>query len=87
MPTVFIPPQMREVTGGADRVVVDGRSLRQVIVALDERHPGLASRLLEGDKLARGLAVSIDGVVSSRGLLTQVQPESEVHFLPAIGGG
>jgi hypothetical protein len=33
------------------------------------------------------VAVSIDGAFTNRGLLAQVGAESEIHFLPAIGGG
>ena len=34
-----------------------------------------------------GLAVIIDGEVSQLGMLDKVGERSEVHFLPAIGGG
>ncbi|HUY35921.1 MAG TPA: MoaD/ThiS family protein [Pirellulales bacterium] len=87
MATVFIPAQLRSFTGGADRVEVAGMNLRQVIAALDATHPGLAERLTRDDALAPGLAVSIDGAFSNRGLLAKVGPESEIHFMPAIGGG
>jgi molybdopterin synthase sulfur carrier subunit len=87
MSTVFFPPQMHDLTGGQTEAVVEGRTLRQVFAALERAYPGLASRLQDEDRIASGLAVSIDGVVTSRGLLAQVQPDSEIHFLPAIGGG
>jgi molybdopterin synthase sulfur carrier subunit len=87
MPRVFIPPQMRDLTRGVSEMFVEGRTLRQVFAALDAAHPGLGARLQDEDRIASGLAVSIDGVVTSRGLLTKVEPASEIHFLPAIGGG
>ena len=87
MPTVFIPPAMRELTGGIDRVRVEGSTLRRVVESLDQRFPGIAARLCNGDELASGLAVSVDGHLSTRGLLTPVRSESEIHFLPAVGGG
>ena len=87
MPRVFIPPQMRDLTSGASELVVEGRTLRQVIAALETAHPGMAARLQDDDRIASGLAVSVDGIVTSRGLLTKIEPTSEVHFLPAIGGG
>lgn len=87
MPTVFIPSQLRSLTGGQDRLDVPGGTVREVIAALDERHPGMAARLRRGDGLADGLAVSVDGAFSNKGLLAKVGPQSEVHFLPAIGGG
>jgi molybdopterin synthase sulfur carrier subunit len=78
---------MRDVTAGAAEVEAPGATLRQVIAALEGQYPGLASRLATDDRIATGLAVSIDGVVTSRGLLARVEPASEIHFLPAIGGG
>lgn len=87
MATVFIPAQLRSLAGGADRVEAAGESLRQVIASLDAAHPGIAARLQQDDALAPGLAVSIDGAFTNRGLAAKVGPASEIHFLPAIGGG
>jgi molybdopterin synthase sulfur carrier subunit len=87
MPTVFIPPQMRDLTGGRSELSVEGQTMRQVIAQLDAQCPGLAARLIEDDRLVPGLAISIDGVVTSRGLLARVEPHSQIHFLPAFGGG
>ncbi|MEX2120537.1 MAG: MoaD/ThiS family protein [Pirellulales bacterium] len=87
MATVHIPAQLRTLSGGAALVAVEGSTLGEVIAALDAAHPGLGQRLRKGDALAPGLAVSIDGSFTNRGLLAKVGPASEVHFLPAIGGG
>jgi len=87
VPTVFIPPQMRDLTRGRDRIDVAGETLRQVIAALEAQCPGIAGRLLAEGRIAPGLAVSIDGAVTSRGLLARVEPTSEIHIIPAIGGG
>jgi molybdopterin synthase sulfur carrier subunit len=78
---------MRDLTGGRSEAAVEGCTLRQVFSALEQTYPGLSRRLQDGDRIASGLAVSIDGVVTSRGLLAKVEPASEIHFLPAIGGG
>lgn len=87
MATVFIPPQLRQLTGGAAQVQVEGATVRQLVAGLEEGFPGIAARLTSGDSIAPGLAVSIDGVISTRGLLARVSATSEVHFLPAFGGG
>jgi molybdopterin synthase sulfur carrier subunit len=84
---IHIPTQLRSLTGGEERVEVAGDNLRQVISALEAAHPGVAGRLLKDDAISPGLAVSIDGTFANRGLLAKVQPHSEIHFLPAIGGG
>ena len=87
MPRLFFPPQLRDLIGGEAEIEVAGQSLRQVMAALDEKFPGAAARLCQGDTLVPGVAVSIDGVMGSRSLVTKVGPTSEIHFLPAIGGG
>ncbi len=87
MAHVVIPPLLRELTDGAESVDVAAGNLRELIARLDEQFPGAAGRLRSGERLAPGLAASVDGVLVTQGLLAQLRPESEVHFLPAIGGG
>jgi sulfur-carrier protein len=87
MPRVFIPPLLRPRAGGVESLEVPGRSVREVIAALDAQFPGLGHALCEGDSLRAGLTVVVDGDVSPSGLLQKLAPENEVHFLPAIGGG
>lgn len=87
MPVVYIPRPLRELTGGAAEVTAEGGTVREVVEDLDRRFPGIKQRLCRGDALAPGIQVSIDDVMTTRGLRASVRPESEVHFLPAIGGG
>lgn len=85
--TVHIPPQMRDLTGGRGEIDAAGRTLRQVIASLEAQCPGIAARLVVEDRIFPGLAISIDGTVTSRGLLARVEQASQIHFLPAFGGG
>jgi len=87
MPVVFIPTPLRDMTGGTAEVTVEGNTVRDVVNALELRYPGIKSRLTRGDSLAPGLQVSIDHVLTTRGLRATLRPDSEVHFLPVIGGG
>lgn len=87
MARVYLQPQLRDLTGGVAEVSASGTTLRQVIAALDRAYPGIAERLLRDGGLAAGISVSIDGIISARGMLAPVAPDSEIHFLPAIGGG
>ena len=87
MPRVFIPVQMRSLSAGVESLDVEAVTLRQAIAAVEQRWPALVGRLRVEDGLAPGLAVSIDGAFASRGLLARLESASEVHFLPAIGGG
>lgn len=87
MARVFIPPSMRPLVDGQTEVEVAGATVRQLIDALEAEHPGVRDRLCDADGLRPDLAVSIDGALSGKGLLTPVGEDAEVHFLPAIGGG
>ena len=87
MATVFIPSMFQSLTGGAKQVECDARSVRQVIERLEELYPGIKDRLVEDGALKPNLAVAIDGEVAIMGLLEKVGENSEVHFVPAIGGG
>ena len=87
MPLVFIPAQLRGLTGGESQIVLPAGSVREVVEELEARFPGMKERLCQSDELAPGLQLSIDHVMSSRGLRAKVSPRSEVHFLPAFGGG
>lgn len=87
MSTVFIPAQLRELTGGVTELELSGATVRQLLTQLEDRFPGISARLCTGDALSPSLAVSIDGSISSKGLQAKVEGAREVHFLPAIGGG
>ncbi len=87
MATVYIPHQMRELTGGQSTLEVGAGSVRDVIATLEDQFPGISARLCRDGELAPSLQVTVDGVLSHRGIRATVKPNSEVHFLPAIGGG
>ena len=89
MPEVWIPPRMQTLAGGREQVVIDGASVRKVVNNLEKAFPGMKDFLYdsEEDDLIAGIAVVVDGEVSQLGLLERVREDSEIHFLPAIGGG
>jgi molybdopterin synthase sulfur carrier subunit len=87
MATVFIPALLRKLTGGKDRVQAQGNSVWEVVDNLERQFPGIRERIVQGNDLAPSLAVSVDGEVVPTRLLEPVQEASEIHFLPAIGGG
>ena len=87
MAQVFIPPQLRDLTRGAARVQAAGPTVREVIAALEIAYPGIAARLCPNGELNPALQVSIDDQMSGRGLRAQVRSDSELHFLPVLGGG
>ncbi len=87
MPRVFVPVPLQHLTGGTADVVVEGKTVRSVLESLDVAFPGVGDHLRNGDGLRPGLAVAVDGNMSSQGLLQKVREDSEVHFVAAIGGG
>lgn len=87
MARVFIPQTLRSRTHGIQEVQLEGQTVRSLIAALDQQFPGIGEQLCTADALRTGLSVSIDGRVTSLGLYQRVGPDSEVHFIPAIGGG
>ena len=87
MPTVVIPALLRKFTGGIERVVVPGKSIRELVRQLGEQFPGIDRQLLQDGDIRPSIAVSIDGEIATGGVLDAVNEDSEVHFIPALGGG
>ena len=85
--TVFIPSLMQKLTGGQDRVEVPGSSVREIISNLEKEYPGIRERLVDKFRMKPNISVAVDGAVSPIGILEKVVEDSEVHFVPAIGGG
>jgi sulfur-carrier protein len=87
MPTVVIPALLRKFTGGIERVDLPGKSIRELVQQLGRRFPGIDQQLLEDGDIRPSIAVSIDGEIATGGVLDPVNEDSEVHFIPALGGG
>jgi len=83
---VNIPGTMRYLSGGEEWVEVEGNSVRQIIRNLDKIHPGFLEKLMIDDRMAPGVAVAVDGVVTNL-LLVPLKQSCELFFIPAIGGG
>ena len=87
MATVYMPPMMRKFTDGVETVEIQGKNLREIVNGLEERFPGTREWLCEGNRLRPGVAAAVDGETATMGLIQPVNTDSEVHFLPALGGG
>jgi len=87
MPTVFIPSPLRKLADGKDHFLLEGKTVGELMSQLEQQNPALANALCPGGELKQGLAVAVDGSMSNRGLYQKVQENSEVHFLPMVGGG
>lgn len=78
---------LRGLCGGERIVEVPGQTVRQVIDSLEGRCPGIRDRLVEDGDLRPELAIAVDGETTQIGLMQPVGEQSEVHILPALGGG
>lgn len=87
MATVFIPSLMQKLSDGKGKVLVEGATVRQIVNNLDAEYPGFKDRLVEDGRIKGNISVAIDGEITPLGMLEKVGENSEVHFLPAIGGG
>ena len=87
MPTVVIPALLRKFTGGIERVDVPGKSIRELVRNLGDQFPGLDQQLLQDGDIRPSIAVSIDGEIATGGVLDIVNENSEIYFIPALGGG
>jgi molybdopterin synthase sulfur carrier subunit len=78
---------MRKLTDDKDTLEVPGATVREVINNLEAKYPGTKDRLVDKFKIKSSISVAVDGEISPIGILAKVGEDSEVHFLPAIGGG
>jgi len=81
MARVHLSGEFRRLAGGLTVVEVDADTVAELVDALSDRFPDLGRRLDEG------MAVALDGEVVPNADYEPVTTDSEVHFLPSIGGG
>lgn len=84
---VWIPALHRDLTDGVELVKIGGESVGELIANLDARFPGIAARLTDNGRIRPYISVAINGVMTHRGLHQKLREPSEIHFVPALGGG
>ncbi len=87
--TVRVPTPLRTLTGGASEVQVEGSTLREVIEALEAKHPGMRERLVDERGIRRfvNLYVGEEDARFLGGLEAKVDAGATVSIVPAIAGG
>lgn len=78
---VLVGGLSQDFTAGESQIEVQADNVRRLIEALDKRFPGL------GAELEAKMAVAIDGEIYQDPYLEPIDADSEVFFLPKIGGG
>jgi molybdopterin synthase sulfur carrier subunit len=87
MATVYIPSLMQKLSDGKSKVEIEGATVRQIVNNLEAQYPGFKERLVDDGRIKGNISVAVDGEITPLGMLEKVAENSEVHFLPAIGGG
>jgi molybdopterin converting factor small subunit len=90
MVTVRIPTQLRNLSGNAAEVKVDGATVAEVLKALDAQHPGFGERLFdESGGLRRFVNVFVadEDIRFLQGIDTAVESGTVVSIVPAVAGG
>lgn len=86
---VRMPADLQPLTGGLRDVEASGETVREVIVDLDERFPGVMPGLLDDSGLRRYVNIYLGGtdVRFLSGLATEVPDGATLTILPATAGG
>jgi molybdopterin synthase sulfur carrier subunit len=90
MPTIRIPGPLRTQTGGVADVEVVATTVRDALVELDRRFPGLATRVLDAAGSIKPfirIYVGPEDISALDGLDTRLAERDEISIVPAIAGG
>jgi molybdopterin converting factor small subunit len=90
MATVRIPTQLRNLSGNAAEVEVDGATVADVLKGLDAQHPGFGERLFDESGALRrfvNVFVSDEDIRFLQGLDTPLEATTVVSIVPAVAGG
>jgi len=87
---VRIPTPLRRLTGGQGEVTAEGRTVQDVLEALERQFPGVKERLYdEAGQLRRfvNIYVNDEDIRFAQGLETALKKGDELSIVPAIAGG
>jgi molybdopterin synthase sulfur carrier subunit len=87
---VLIPTPLQKFTNNEASVTVDASSVGQLVIALDERYPGIKGRLCdENGKLRRFLNIYVNSedIRFLDNQTTSLSDGDEVSIVPAVAGG
>ncbi len=87
MPTLHVPSQLRRFTEQKARIEIAGSNVRAALEDAAERYPQLQDAVIRDGALRPEFALAIDDEIADDGLAARLAPDSEIHLLPALGGG
>ena len=88
--TVCLPNALYARTGGRRSMPVAGRTIREIIDALDQNYPGLRFNLCHETGELRpfvNIFLNRENIRYLQGLDTPVIPGATVHILQSVAGG
>ena len=88
--SIRIPTPLRNLTKGESKVDAEGATVRDLIVDLDAKYPGLRERICdETGEIRRfvNLYVGDEDIRFLKGLDTPVDNNTQVSIIPAVAGG
>lgn len=88
--TVFLPSMLRAKAANRASLSVEGRTIREVIDALEQAHPGLRFHLCyESGELRPFVNIFLarENIRYLQGLETPVAPGDCLYILPSVAGG
>ncbi len=85
--TVHIPSALRSYTGQQSQVKAEGRTLAEVLSALDGRYPGLRFRIVtEQDTIRPHIRIFVNEEQAAH-LAVPIRPGDQIHIVLALSGG
>lgn len=81
MASIHLTEALSRFADGETELELEVSTIRQLFRQLGERYPEMKPHL------ETGCAVAIDGQIYQDSLLEPIEPDSEVHLMPQIGGG
>jgi len=84
---VHIPSPLRSYTKQKSEVEAEGRTVAEVLLALDRRYPGLRFRIVtEQDTIRQHIRIFVNEQQATN-LTVPLQPDDHVHIICALSGG
>jgi molybdopterin synthase sulfur carrier subunit len=90
MVTVRIPTQLRNLSGNAAEVAVEGATVADVLKALEDAHPGFGERLFDDSGGLRrfvNVFLADEDIRFLSGIDTPVADGQTLSIVPAVAGG
>jgi len=87
---VRIPSQLRNLSGGAAEIPLEGTTVSELLSGLETAHPGFAERLFDDTGTLRrfvNVFVAEEDIRFLDGLETPVPEGQTISIVPAVAGG